>query len=99
MATQMEVIDARQIDITAEERQLFDLLLDSVKFHGKSSILRVAGGWVRDKLLQIDNHDIDIALDDQSGIEFAQNVNTYLSSVGMETRTIALIQVSVEIVE
>jgi len=28
---------------------------------------RVAGGWVRDKLLNIDSNDIDIALDDMTG--------------------------------
>jgi len=27
----------------------------------------VAGGWVRDKLLNIDSNDIDIALDDMTG--------------------------------
>lgn len=75
------------------EEELFDLLMRSVQFHGKKTVLRVAGGWVRDKILQKDNHDIDIALDDQSGIEFANGVNEYLQSQGLETRTIAVIMV------
>lgn len=79
------------LHLSREEESLFDLLLRSVAFNGKSSTLRVAGGWVRDKILQKESHDIDIALDDQSGIEFANGVNAYLHSLGMETRTIAVI--------
>lgn len=55
---------------------------------------RVAGGWVRDKILNQQSVDIDLALNDQSGVEFASNVNEYLKHIGMETRTIAVIQVS-----
>jgi tRNA nucleotidyltransferase/poly(A) polymerase len=32
--------------------------------------LRVAGGWVRDKLLGKESNDIDIALDDMMGKDF-----------------------------
>ena len=44
-------------------------------------------------MLQKQSTDIDIALDDQSGIEFASSVNEYLLSIGEATRTIAVIQV------
>jgi len=37
--------------------------------------MRVAGGWVRDKLLGIESDDIDIALDNMSGPEFAEIIN------------------------
>ncbi|KAJ3120961.1 CCA tRNA nucleotidyltransferase, mitochondrial [Physocladia obscura] len=40
--------------------------------------LRIAGGWVRDKLLGLESHDLDIALDSLMGFEFAQAVNAYL---------------------
>jgi hypothetical protein len=40
-----------------------------------------------------ESHDIDIALDNQTGIEFAESVNEYLASIGLETRSIGLIQV------
>ncbi len=53
----------------------------------------MAGGWVRDKILHQQSVDIDIALNDQSGTEFAASVNEYLLSIGKETRTIAVIQV------
>lgn len=32
-----------------------------------NTTFRVAGGWVRDKLLQKESYDIDIALDDMTG--------------------------------
>ena len=48
---------------------------------------------MRDKVLCQQSCDIDVALDDQSGVEFATNVNEYLKHMGMETRTIAVIQV------
>jgi tRNA nucleotidyltransferase/poly(A) polymerase len=82
------------IQLTTREQELFDLLLEVVTHYNRKTVLRVAGGWVRDKLLQKQSHDIDIALDDVSGIEFANLVNEFLTHRGMETRTIALIQVS-----
>mmetsp|Transcript_589 Transcript_589/g.928 ORF Transcript_589/g.928 Transcript_589/m.928 type:complete len:1025 (-) Transcript_589:6917-9991(-) len=40
-----------KIDLTPEEQELFDLLAQVIKETDVSSTLRVAGGWVRDKLL------------------------------------------------
>ena len=59
------------VQLTAKESALFDLLLDVARHHerstvnsnGKCTVLRVAGGWVRDKLLGRESDDIDIALD------------------------------------
>lgn len=42
--------------------------------------LRVAGGWVRDKLLGKDSDDIDIALDDMYGEEFAKLIDARLNA-------------------
>lgn len=42
--------------------------------------LRVAGGWVRDKLLNRPSGDIDIAIRHASGIEFAQLAKHYAQS-------------------
>ena len=68
-------------------------LVDFNHHHYCTDFNRVAGGWVRDKVLCQQSCDIDVALDDQSGVEFATNVNEYLKHMGMETRTIAVIQV------
>jgi len=43
--------------------------------------IRVAGGWVRDKLLGLESDDIDVALDDASGVQFAHMVRDYLEYV------------------
>ena len=47
---------------------------------GLGTTLRCAGGWVRDKLMGRSSLDIDIALDDLLGREFADRVNEYLKA-------------------
>lgn len=44
------------------------------------STLRCAGGWVRDKLMGRQSLDIDIALDNMLGKDFAERVNEYLKA-------------------
>lgn len=80
-----------EITLTKEESELFDLLLGSLAYRKKKSIIRVAGGWVRDKVLKKESPDIDVALDDQTGVEFANGVNEYLAHLGQQTRTVAII--------
>mmetsp|Transcript_2329 Transcript_2329/g.5352 ORF Transcript_2329/g.5352 Transcript_2329/m.5352 type:complete len:1181 (-) Transcript_2329:35-3577(-) len=41
--------------------------------------IRVAGGWVRDKILDMHSHDVDIALNNMSGVQFAAIVQAYLT--------------------
>jgi peroxiredoxin family protein len=43
--------------------------------------IRVAGGWVRDKLLGLESDDIDVALDEASGVQFAHMLRDYLEYV------------------
>jgi hypothetical protein len=50
-----------------EEKELFDTLLAAVAHAGTGTVLRCAGGWVRDKLLGRESDDIDIALDNMLG--------------------------------
>lgn len=40
--------------------------------------IRIAGGWVRDKILNQSSHDVDVALDTLSGLQFASIVQRYL---------------------
>ena len=42
--------------------------------------LRVAGGWVRDKLLGKESMDIDITLDDIKGIDFVKLVDAKINA-------------------
>lgn len=84
--------------LTPLEEKLFSLLLDVVRHEGISDLtLRVAGGWVRDKILcpQADLAaavDIDIALDTMLGRHFAERVNSYLVKHGMHRASVGLIQ-------
>ena len=77
---------------TAEEEKIFTTLLDVVKRYDLPVTLRVAGGWVRDKLLGKHSSDIDIALDTMMGEEFAGKVNEYLKEKGEETHGVGVIQ-------
>lgn len=85
-----------KITLNPMETAIFDILLSSLKVKNRKTIARVAGGWVRDKLLNRESDDIDIALDDQSGVEFAEATNEYLKSMGETVRTMAVIQVGIK---
>lgn len=73
--------------LTEEETRIFDALVDVVKTSGCGSVLRAAGGWVRDKVcspfLRPDAYcdqlrgelvvgDVDIAIDNMFGKDFAE---------------------------
>jgi tRNA nucleotidyltransferase/poly(A) polymerase/murein DD-endopeptidase MepM/ murein hydrolase activator NlpD len=60
-----------QFILSDKEQQIFDLLKNVIKDKAPGTTLRAAGGWVRDKLLGKDSHDIDIAVDNMSGAAFA----------------------------
>ncbi|KAM3577110.1 hypothetical protein VYU27_001028 [Nannochloropsis oceanica] len=79
------------IPLTAVEAHLFDLLKLAVAKEAKGTVLRVAGGWVRDKLLGKESDDVDVALDNMSGASFAKSLNTFLQQQGFETRSIGVI--------
>ncbi|KAI2636098.1 hypothetical protein GGS21DRAFT_514560 [Xylaria nigripes] len=68
------------IELTPKEAQLKRLLLDTANYinssqpEAESVILRWAGGWVRDKLLGIESHDIDTAVNVMTGEAFVSKV-------------------------
>ncbi|CAG9316131.1 unnamed protein product [Blepharisma stoltei] len=73
------------INLTPIERQLFDELLRVVEVTHCNTVLRVAGGWVRDKILGLHSDDIDIALDNMMGEDFANLIKQHIhqsSSIG-----------------
>jgi tRNA nucleotidyltransferase/poly(A) polymerase len=118
------------ITLTPEEQDLFRLLRQARKETELTTTLRVAGGWVRDKLLAtrefaqqheekpgrltskykgsvqasmgrqgvktLSNDDcqpvdIDIALDDMLGREFADHLNAYLEEAGKDTISVGVV--------
>jgi hypothetical protein len=82
------------IKLTELERSIFGVLVDAKKRSGCTTTIRVVGGWVRDKVLGLESDDIDIALDDMSGAEFAEMVLGYLKrqSGGVQTSRLAVIE-------
>ena len=62
------------VSLTKAEDWLFHTLLATVKHFNLKTTMRVAGGWVRDKMLGKESDDIDIALDNMMGKAFADKV-------------------------
>ncbi|GJY37810.1 putative CCA tRNA nucleotidyltransferase 2 isoform X1 [Tanacetum coccineum] len=86
------VLVREKINLTDKERQIFSLLLQVVDHFNLETQLRVAGGWVRDKLLGKECNDIDIALDNMMGLEFCEKVNGHLMFTGEKTQGIGVIK-------
>jgi hypothetical protein len=66
------------LPLAQRERRLFDLLISITDTYQLGTTLRVAGGWVRNKLLGSEAGDIDIALDNLTGREFTEHVQRFL---------------------
>ncbi|KAK5581934.1 hypothetical protein RB653_003515 [Dictyostelium firmibasis] len=80
------------IKLTESEVQLFKELMHVIRDSGCGTTLRIAGGWVRDKLRGDDSNDIDITLDNMMGEAFAELVNKHLASKHHQTHRIGVIQ-------
>ena len=89
-------IQLHEVQLKKTEQDLFDILRATAKQAGLKTTLRCAGGWVRDKLLGKDSVDIDVALDDLLGAQFAEHLSTYLQSQGQKAGRIAVVQANPE---
>ena len=53
--------------------------VDDVKIlDHRETVLRFTGGWVRDKLLGIDSHDLDVGISSMTGYQFGMALKQYL---------------------
>ena len=86
------------IKINELENKIFNFFLSH---NFQNTTFRVAGGWVRDKLLGKNSEDIDITLDNISGQEYISNLkkeniefkeikNSNLKSSHLQTATIEI---------
>lgn len=85
-----------RISLTETESKICTLL-DECTTHlreeqGITTSCRIAGGWVRDKLLGLESNDIDVALSDMMGVQFAQHLLAFAQSKGLAVGTIAKIE-------
>ena len=82
-----------EIMLQQEEKELFDMLTKMVEEKKMGTTIRIAGGWVRDKLLgAIGKEDIDVALDNLTGVEFAQALSEWNEENGGESIKFGVIQ-------
>mmetsp|Transcript_31929 Transcript_31929/g.47125 ORF Transcript_31929/g.47125 Transcript_31929/m.47125 type:complete len:547 (-) Transcript_31929:1074-2714(-) len=81
------------IELTSNEEFFIATILDVidhlqrgkiVDYEPQSVEVRIAGGWVRDKLLGLTNYDVDIAIDSLSGVNFAKIIQNYLKEIHPE---------------
>ena len=92
------------------EQKIFSFFISN---NPNNSTFRVAGGWVRDKILSIPNDDIDITIDNISGQEYIKSLsqlnsdtskiykvikNTNEKSANLQTATINLFGKDIDIV-
>lgn len=76
-------MSAKSVQLTEREQQLRHLLVNVAKFIDETEklkqplVLRWAGGWVRDRLLGRESHDIDVAINVMTGQQFAQHISEY----------------------
>lgn len=82
------------LSLTPQESAIFTVLREVGQ--GTGTEVRVAGGWVRDKLVGRPSHDIDVCVDNMSGAEFAGHVNAYLAAKGEVTSSVGVIQANPE---
>lgn len=81
-----------KIYLTTKELSIFKKILDTCHHQKLNTEIRVAGGWVRDKLLRRESDDIDLAINNMSGENFARLVNEYLKTQGETHSSIAVIK-------
>jgi len=80
------------IRLTTREQDLFSLLLEVASRSAPGAVLRVAGGWVRDKLLGGESSDIDISPDSMTGEAFARLVKAHLDAEGIRASDVTVIK-------
>ena len=73
---------SNSIVLTTTEEKIRNVLVGYCDYYNKTNNdsleLRITGGWVRDKLLGNESHDIDIAVNHLTGEEFVDGLHDYL---------------------
>ncbi|KAF8912926.1 hypothetical protein CPB84DRAFT_1759891 [Gymnopilus junonius] len=85
-----------EIHLTEVENKICTLLHDCSEFLREkkriSTTCRIAGGWVRDKLLGHQTNDMDVALSNIMGLAFAEHLRDFAHSKGVELGHITKIE-------
>ncbi|CAB4428694.1 unnamed protein product [Rhizophagus irregularis] len=86
------------IDFTEQESEICNILRKVTTYLKETKNLplvelRIAGGWVRDKLLQLECHDLDVAINSLTGFDFANYIKEFLEKEGNNN------QVNIHVIE
>ncbi|THH04155.1 hypothetical protein EW145_g5734 [Phellinidium pouzarii] len=93
-ATPIPIPATFRVSLTPKEDQLCTLLDEckqQLEKNGQNVECRIAGGWVRDKLLGSQSNDIDIALANIMGVPFAEHFVAHASEKGYPKMSVATI--------
>ena len=77
MMKKCQTVDLPNVRLTSDEKKIFDFLADVKRQFGLDVEFRVAGGWVRDKLMGKESDDIDIAISNMTGAELASYIKKH----------------------
>lgn len=80
------------IALTPAEDSLFSFLEYIQRLYAPTTHLRVAGGWVRDKLRGAESDDIDIALDNVMGATFARFITKFQRDRKLPPSSVGLVK-------
>ncbi|KAK3182058.1 CCA tRNA nucleotidyltransferase, mitochondrial [Lecanicillium sp. MT-2017a] len=97
MATEAPPPPPHTIQLNEREQKLRNLLVDVAQSIDKANgttatnaenrvVLRWAGGWVRDKLLGSESHDIDVAINTMTGDQFTQRLREHCQQPSVAAR-------------
>ena len=89
----MEVCDPPLLLVlTSGEEQLFELILSACALSPMGgTVARVCGGWVRDKVLGLESHDVDVTVNNMTGAHFAELVRQVQAARGVELSKLCVI--------
>lgn len=73
--------------LTTKESELFQMVRTVCTDFTPNVVARAAGGWVRDKLLGRPSDDLDIAVENTTGLIFAEHLQRYIKSISTEKET------------
>lgn len=77
------------VEVDGEARAFAALQKPGLGAPGLGCEARIAGGWVRDKLLQQESHDLDVSLSTLTGYTFALFLRAYLDTDAFRTSSLA----------
>ncbi len=85
------------LTLLEEEKDFFDILKRVVRDNNLNSTIRVAGGWVRDRLMgRPSKYDIDLAVDNLTGVQFMKEMNDWMAHQGSSTYKFSIIALNPE---